>query len=100
MSDTKSKTWIRLKSKKKLKDAPSEILILNNGNVYIDGILYSEESSEYENLAVDVEKYSRMNSGEETQLMLEKQKQTKKGELVTIKDIRSPNRSESTTVKF
>lgn len=100
MAVNRPKDWIRLKSKRKLKDAPSEILIDSSGNVYLDGILYREDESQYENIAVDVERYTRMNSGEDTQKILEKQKQAKKGETVTIRDIKSPNRSETTTVKF
>lgn len=100
MAVNRPKYWIRLKSKRKLKDAPSEILIDSSGNVYLDGILYREDESQYENIAVDVERYTRMNSGEDTQKILEKQKQAKKGETVTIRDIKNPNRSETTTVKF
>lgn len=95
-----AKLWIRLRSRKKMADAPTEFIIDTDGNVYLDGELYNEAESKYESLAVDVERYTRINSGEDTQKILEKQKKAKKGELVTIKDIKSPNKSESTTVKF
>lgn len=92
--------WIWIKAKKKLKDGPSEIRIDLNGNVYIDGELFDEENPKYSGLTVDVEKHNRMNTGEETQKIIESRKKAKPGETVKIKDVKGPDRIESTTVKF
>lgn len=92
--------WIKLKTRRKFKGAPAEIQINMDGTVYIDGKEYHEDSSEYENLTVDVENFNRMNSGEDTRKIMEQQKTAKKGETVTITDIKNPNRTESTIVKF
>jgi hypothetical protein len=97
---SQNKDWIRIKSHKKLKDAPSEIKISMNGNVYIDGELFDPDNNKYACLTVDVEKHNRMNLGEETQKIIESSKSAKKGEVVTIKDLKGPDRTESTTVKF
>jgi hypothetical protein len=92
--------WIAIKSKKKLKDAPSEIRIDINGNAYLDGELFDEQETKYSNLTIDIEKHSKMNSGEETQKIIESRKTAKKGEKIIIKDVKGPDTSETTTVKF
>jgi hypothetical protein len=59
------KSWVKaLKTRldknkihKKLKDAPSEIKISMNGNVYIDGELFDPDNNKYACLTVDVEKH-------------------------------------------
>lgn len=92
--------WIRINPIKKLKDGPSEIRIDIKGRVYIDGKLYDEAASEYGNLTIDVENHNKMNLGEETQKIIESSKKAKRGETVVIKDIKGPDITESTTVKF
>jgi hypothetical protein len=92
--------WITIRTKKKNDKIPSEVRISRNGSVYIDGELYDESNSKYKNLSVSVERYSRLNTGEETEKMMESMKKSKKGEIVTIKDVKEPDKTESTTVKF
>lgn len=92
--------WIRINPIKKLKDSPSEIRIDITSKVYIDGELYDEAVSKYGNLTIDVENHNKMNLGEETQKIIESRKTAKKGETVIIKDIKGPDITESTTVKF
>lgn len=97
---TGNNDWIRLKFKKKLKDIPAEIRIDINGKVYIDGELYDEKKSKYENLNVEVEHHNRMSAGEETLKIIEQSKKAKRGEMVIIRDEEGPDRKELTTVKF
>ncbi|HHV99373.1 MAG TPA: hypothetical protein GXX36_07340 [Clostridiaceae bacterium] len=92
--------WLWIKAKKKLRDGPSEIRIDINGNVYIDGELFDEQNPKYPGLTVDVEKHNRMNTGEETQKIIESRKTAKSGDVVKIRDVKGPDRIESTTVKF
>ncbi len=94
------KDWIRLKFKNKFKNVPEEIRIDIDGNVYIDGELYDEKTSKYENLNVEVEHHNRMSAGEETQKIIEESKKAKKGDLVVIRDEEGPDKKELTTVKF
>lgn len=95
-----SPCWIKLTSKKQHKDAPMQIQVDYDGTVYIDGELYNQDTSTYGNLTVDVENHNKMNSGEETQKIIDSYKTAKKGETVTIKDIKGPDKTEVTTVKF
>lgn len=95
-----SNQWIKIKLKKKRKDMPSELRIDLNGDVYVDGELYDETKSKYKNLSIDVEQFNRLSSGEETQKIIEESKKAKKGETITIKDEKGPDRRETTTVKF
>jgi len=95
-----SKEWIKIVSKKKYENAPSEIRIDIDGLVYIDGELYDPANTKYQKLSVDVEKHNRLSTGEETEKIIEASKKTKKGETVIIKDLQGPDKMESTTVKF
>jgi hypothetical protein len=92
--------WIVIRSLKKLKDAPSEVKIDRYGNVFLDGKIYDGTDPKYNNLSVSVEMHNKLNTGEETQRMMEEQKKAKKGETVVIKDVSDPNKTETTTVKF
>lgn len=94
------RNWIKIKSKKKFKDAPSEISIDMKGNVFIDGEIYDEQNSKYKCLSIDIENHNRLNLGEETRKIIDMSKEAKKGETITIKDVKGPDRTESTTVKF
>jgi len=47
-----------------------------------------------------VEQHNRMSSGEETRKIMELSKKAKKGETITVKDERGPDRRETTTVRF
>lgn len=100
IENRESTPWIKIKTKKKYANAPSEIQINMDGTVYIDGKIYNEANSEYKKLTVDVENHNRINSGEETEKIIAAGKKARKGEAVTIKDIEGPDRKESTTVKF
>lgn len=91
---------LKLKFIKKRENTPYEIRIDINGNVYVDGKPYDKNNSPYNNLTIDVEKHSKLSTGEETQKIIESSKKAKKGETVTIKDIKMPERTETTTVKF
>ncbi|WP_066501023.1 hypothetical protein [Abyssisolibacter fermentans] len=92
--------WIKIKMKKKNKKVPSEIQINTDGVVYIDGEIYDESTSKYARMSIDVDNHNRINIGEETQKIIESREKAKKGDVVTIKDIKGPDRTESTTVKF
>lgn len=100
MGDPRDGDRLRLKLRKPIQGIPEEIRIDHQGNVYVNGELFEEEASQYPRLSVDVQKQSRLNTGEETQKILEKSKLAKRGERVTIKDVRGPEKSETTTVKF
>ncbi|MBZ4645620.1 MAG: hypothetical protein PWR27_1913 [Petroclostridium sp.] len=99
-NNAKSDNWITITSTRKRKDIPSEIKIDKNGNVFIDGELYDENKTKYKNLSVSVEKYNKLNTGEETRKMIEQQKKASKGETAVITDIQEPNKTERTTVKY
>jgi len=92
--------WIKIKFKKSKKDIPKEIRIDYNGRVYVDGKQYDERKSRYPNLSIDVEHHNRMSAGEETKRIMELSKKAKKGETITVKDEKGPDRRETTTVKF
>lgn len=96
----KGNEWIKIKLRNNDENIPKELRIDFNGNVYLDGELYDETTSKYKNLNVDVEKHNRLSSGEETQKLIEQSKKAKKGETITIKDEKGPDRRETTTVKF
>lgn len=98
--NAKNDEWIKIKTLKKLKSIPDEIKIDMNGNVYINGEPYDRNNFKYQNLSIDVERHSRFTAGEETQKIIEKSKEAKRGETFTIKEIKGPDRVESTTVKF
>ena len=95
-----SSYWIIIKNKRKRKNSPSEIKIDYDGNVFLDGELYDENDTKYKNLSLNVEKHSKLNTGEETDQMLRSKRDAKEGESVSIKDEKGPNRSESTTVQI
>lgn len=98
--NTKNNDWIKIKSKKKRKGVPWELKIDMNGDVYVDGKPYDETDSKYKNLSIDVEHHNKISSGEETQKIIESSKKAEKGKMITIKDEESPDRKETTTVKF
>lgn len=100
LDDIKGNEWLRIKLNKKDENLPREIRIDYDGRVYLDGELYDEKKSEYRNLSIDVEQHNRMSSGEETKRIIELSKEAKKGETITVKDERGPDRRETTTVKF
>lgn len=100
MATNKNNEFLKLNFLKKNEKTPSQIRIDMDGTVYIDGELYDEENSKYKNLTIDIGKHNKLNTGEETQKIIESSKTAKKGEVVTIKDIKTPDRMESTTVKF
>jgi len=79
---------------------PEEIRIDKDGSVYIDGELFDETSTKYKNLSVSVEKYNKLNTGEETKKMIASQKEAAKGETKVITDIKDKDKTELTTVKF
>lgn len=92
--------WIGIKLKNQTDKLPKEIIIDVKGNVFLDGELYDETSSKYSNLSIDVERHSKLSSGEETQKIIEESKKAKKGDYVIIRDEEGPDRKEITTVKF
>ncbi|AOY77460.1 hypothetical protein [Clostridium formicaceticum] len=100
INDHPANQWIKIKTRKKHRNAPSEIQINMDGTVYMDGVPYDEANSKYKTLSVDVENHNRFNVGEETEKIIEARKKMKKGDSVTIKDVKGPDRKESTTVKF
>ncbi|HEY8363470.1 MAG TPA: hypothetical protein VIK77_11480 [Tissierellaceae bacterium] len=100
MTVNRNSHWIGIRLKKQTNKLPKEILIDINGNVYLDGELYDETKSKYTNLSIDVEKHSKLSSGEETQKIIEESKKAKKGDYVIIRDEEGPDRKEITTVKF
>lgn len=79
---------------------PYEIRLEKDGKVYIDGELYDENTTKYKNLSVSVERYNKLNTGEETKKMIESQKDAIKGETKVITDIKDKDKTEITTVKF
>jgi len=96
----KNNEWIKIKFNKRNKDIQQEIRIDYDGRVYVDGKLYDQKKSKYANLSIDVEQHNRMSSGEETKRIIELSKKAKKGETITVKDEKGPDRRETTTVKF
>lgn len=92
--------WISISGIKKNQNAPSEIKIAKSGNIYIDGEIYNQENCKYKNLSVSVEKHTKINTGEETQKMIKASKKAKKGDTITIMDVKDPNKLESTTIKY
>lgn len=100
VDNAKVDDWIKIRTLKKLRSIPDEIKIDMNGNVYINGELYDRDNNKYQNLSIDAERHSRFTAGEETRKIIEKSKEAKKGETITIKEIKGPDRVESTTVKF
>lgn len=99
MNNRQGTEWIKVKRVKN-KISPSEIRINMDGTVYIDDQPYDENNSKYGNLTIDVEMHNKLNTGEETQIIIDSSKKAKRGETVVIKDIKSPDKKESTTVKF
>ncbi|MFS8541176.1 MAG: hypothetical protein LOD89_03710 [Tissierellales bacterium] len=98
--NVKNNEWIKIKLNRKDQNMPREIRIDYDGKVYLDGELYDERRSKYRNLSIDVEQHNRMSSGEETRKIMELSKKAKKGETITVKDERGPDRRETTTVRF
>ncbi len=91
---------IIIKKIKKQKGSPSEIRIDRHGNIFLDGELYEEGNPKYKGICMSVEKHQRIETGEETQKMIDESKKAVKGETVVITDIKTPNRTQKTTVKF
>ncbi|PKM79213.1 MAG: hypothetical protein CVU88_06925 [Firmicutes bacterium HGW-Firmicutes-13] len=92
--------WITIISNKRNKKIPSKIEINKDGSVFLDGELYDPENSKYKNLNISVEKYNKLNLGEETQKMIDSQEEAVKGETKVISEMKDKNRTELTTVKF
>lgn len=90
--------WITIKARRNKKI--SEIQLDKTGQVFIDGKRYDPDDNQYPNLAVNVETHSKLNTGEETQKMLELQKEAIKGETLTVSESKNENKRESTTIKF
>ncbi|MEW6622867.1 MAG: hypothetical protein AB1420_07045 [Bacillota bacterium] len=99
MSKAVKDTWITIKNMRH-KKLPSEIVLTKDGNVFVDGELYDETKKKYKGLTVNVEKYGKLNTGEETQKMIAAQKEASKGETTVITDIKDKDKIELTTVKF
>jgi hypothetical protein len=91
---------IIIKRIRRQKDKPSEIRIDRDGKVFIDGEIYNEDNPKYKGICMSIEKYQRIETGEETQKMIEVSKKAVKGETVVITDDKTPNRTQKTTVKF
>ncbi|MFZ5988375.1 MAG: hypothetical protein ACOYWZ_14790 [Bacillota bacterium] len=85
---------------KKINGKFSELRIDKNGHLYIDGEKFDENKSSRRGVFVNIEKHRKINMGEETQRMMEERKKAEKGDTVVITDIKTPIRSEKTTVKF
>lgn len=96
----KDNNWIVIRMRKSKGEVPSEICIDKNGTLFVDGELYDEKSTRYKNLNVSIDKFKKYNTGEETQKMIEQQKNAKKGETLVITDNRTPERTETTTIKY
>lgn len=85
---------------KKVKGKFSELRIDRNGRLYIDGQLYDEQNPNRDGVFINIERHRKINTGEETQRMIEEKKKAEKGETVVITDVKTPIRTEKTTVKF
>ncbi|NLZ93151.1 MAG: hypothetical protein GX922_03915 [Firmicutes bacterium] len=90
--------WITIKARRN-KNIP-EIQLDKTGLVYIDGKLYDPDDEKYRNLSINVETHSKLNTGEETQKMLELQKEAVKGKTLTVSESKDKDKHESTTIKF
>lgn len=100
MNDDSSNDKIVIKRIRNQRIRPSEIRIDRDGKVFIDGELYDENNPKFKGIFMSVEKHHRIETGEETQKMIEESKRAAKGETVVITDIKTPNRTQKTTVKF
>lgn len=85
---------------KRIKGKPFEFRIDRNGKVFINGELYDENDSQYKGICMSIEKYQRIETGEEFQKMIDESKRVQKGDTVVITDERTPNKTKKTTVKF
>ena len=92
-----SNPWITIKARRK-KKIP-EIRLDKIGQVYIDGQLYDPDDDKYRNLSINVETHNKLNTGEETQKMLELQKEAVKGKTYTVSESKDKDKHESTTIK-
>ena len=86
--------------KEKRTGKPLEIRINKDGKFFLNGELYDENKSRRRGIFMSAESYSRIETGEETQKMIEKSKRASKGETVVITDLKTPNRTQKTTVTF
>lgn len=77
-----------------------ELRIDSAGRLYIDGELYNDKNPSHKGVFVNIERYRKIDTGEETRKMMEERKKSEKGDTVTITDIKTPIRTEKTTVKF
>lgn len=89
-----------MKRIRKQKGKPSEIRIDRDGKVFIDGEPYDESNPRYKGIYISIEKHRRIETGEETQKMMDESKKASKGDTVVITDIKTPDRTQKTTVKF
>lgn len=92
--------WINITNKTRDDRLPKNICVTKGGKIFIDGELYDESKSKYKNLSVSVERHNKTSTGEETQMMLSQREKAKKGETITIVGEQSPNRTETTTIKY
>lgn len=78
----------------------SEIRIDKDGKVFIDGEPYDENNPHYKGIFVSSERHEKIETGEETQKMIEESKKAVKGDTVVITDINTPEKKQKTIVKF
>lgn len=97
---TLSDNWIVLKTLKKIKDVPGELMIKKTGEVFIDGEPYNEDNPKYDNMSIDVEFNSETDMGNETDKLLELYKKAKSGEKKVVTQIENENEKKQTDVKF
>jgi hypothetical protein len=85
---------------KKAKGKFSELRIDKSGRLYIDGEIFDEKNPNRKDVFINIERYRKINMGEETQRMMEERKKAEKGDTVVITDEKTPIRTEKTTVQF
>ncbi|EPR10477.1 hypothetical protein L323_12585 [Ruminiclostridium papyrosolvens C7] len=92
---------IAITLKKRINGKPSKIQISKSGEIYIDGELYDEQNQDkFKGVYISAEKHNVVNKGEDTQRMIDASKKAAKGETVVLTDVHTPNKSQTTAVKF
>jgi hypothetical protein len=99
VNDT-SGSRIVISRKTKVNGKFQEIRVDKKGRLYIDGELFDENNMKHKNVSINIERYRKVNTGDDTQKMLEEMKKSNKGDTVIIRDVNTPTRTEKTTVKF
>ncbi len=97
-SDTQKNIIIRFN--KKLKGFPSELAFSKTGEFYLDGEIYDSQNPKYSNISLNRQSFINVDTGEETQKMIEEAKKYKKGDTVVFKDVDEPQKKEKTIVTF